>query len=149
MCTTTTTLEFHKGFVERRKKKNKVPDSPKENKVTNSSVSRLTTETEDFTLQFDHSIVSQSTNCCSLKGTRSSQTYAVSRGTECLSLDMLSPIESLCNGHFSTMNLEIKPRERHLCLDNQHRQETQGSTRATAGTEHVGTPEDTTNNSVS
>ena len=58
-----------------------------------------------------------------------------SRGTECLSFDVLSPIDSLCIGHFSTMNLEIKHRERHLCLDHQHRQETQGSTWATAATE--------------
>ena len=83
---------------------------------------RLTSrkETEDLTLQFEL-VVSQSTNCCcSLKDTRSSQKCAVP--LVALSLDVLSPIDSLCIGHFS-------------CLDHQHRRETQGSTCATAGTE--------------
>ena len=36
------------------------------------------------------------------------------------------------------MNLEIKLRERHLCLDHQHRQETQRRARATAETQTAG-----------
>ena len=35
-----------------------------------------------------------------------------SRGTECLSLDSLFPVDSLCIGHCSTMNLERK-----YCVD--------------------------------
>ena len=64
-------------------------------------------------------------------------------------LTCCSPLTRFSMGHFSTVNLEIKLRERHLCLDHQHRQETHRSARATAETETTETEEGSTNNKTS
>ena len=64
-------------------------------------------------------------------------------------LTCCSQLTRFSTGHFSTVNLEIKLRERHLCLDHQHRQETHRSARATAETETTETEEGSTNNKTS
>ena len=75
-----------------------------------------------------------------------------SRGTECLSFDVLSPIDSLCIGHFSTLNLEIKHRERHMLSGSPTQtRDTRKHVRNRTNRNHkdAGTWEDTTNNTVS